>query len=701
VRAVTADLARILRETFGHAAFRPGQETVIKAILSGRSTLAVMPTGAGKSLCYQLPATILGGTTLVVSPLIALIRDQVRALSQCGIPVAAITSQEGPKERREAQQALAEGRLRLAYVAPERFRSRSFLDALSGLPIELFAVDEAHCIAEWGHDFRPDYARLGEVIERLRPKRVMGLTATATPEVREQIVRSLGLCEPEVVVTGFDRQELALSVIETTRGKAKLEALDRTLRTWMGPSGSAIVYVGTRKRAETTALVLAEQGYQAEAYHAGLPSDRRLEVEQTFSRGTRRVVVATTAFGMGVDKADVRVVVHAQIPSAPEAYYQEVGRAGRDGQRAAGVLLYDSADLRLAYARFEASCPTYPAVLAAFDLAVHTLANEPLGFEALAERIEREVGPSARAALVALEQAGDLSFEDGRLQVMVPAPTVSATRLEARARQERQRLDAMIGYVTRAPCRRRYLVDYFGDTRRPERCEVCDRCQQAPARALSEVGRRDVLIALSCVARMRGRYGKQRVADVLLGSRAKPILEAKLDTLSTHGLLKGLTKEEVLALLDALIRAEFAKIAPGDYPKLLLTEGGAGVLKDKEAPVALDLTLSRWSSAPKKAEDSPALAKDDEALFERLRSWRVEQARAQGVPPYVIAHDRLLRAIASVRPQSLDVLAELPGVGRTKLERYGTQLLALVEGQSLVIDGPVGPMAVVSQAESA
>lgn len=698
---MTEALAGILKAHFGHDAFRPGQDRVIQSILAGRSTLAVMPTGAGKSLCYQLPALVFQGVTLVVSPLIALIRDQVQALTRAGIPAAAITSQESGRERSQNLEALATGRIKLAYVAPERFRSRAFLEALRGVPLELFAVDEAHCIAEWGHDFRPDYARLGEVIRDLSPRRVLGLTATATPEVRTQIATSLGLVDPEVVVTGFDRAELQLKVVETTRGKAKIEALERTLQTWMGPTGSAIVYVGTRKRAEATAQILAERGFAAEAYHAGLEPEARARVERTFKDGQSRVVVATNAFGMGVDKADVRVVAHAQIPAAPEAYYQEVGRAGRDGAKAAGVLLYDSADLRLAYTRFLASCPTHAAVTAAFELATYAVAEGPPNLESLVGRVEPVVGPSARAAVVALLQAGDLSFERGRLEVLVPATTVSAEHLETRARHERQRLDAMIGYVSRAACRRRYLVDYFGDARRPERCGVCDRCQRPAPQALEGVGRRDALIALSCVARMRGRYGKQRVADVLLGSRAKPILSAKLDTLSTHGLLKGLTKEDTLALLDALIRADLARIAPGDFPKLLLTERGVGVLKDKEATVALDLNLSRWAAPPPSIEKKDEPSADDQALFERLRTWRVEQARAHGVPPYVVAHDRLLRAIASTRPRTLEVLAELPGVGRTKLERYGAQLLALVEGLPLPGDGPVGRESVVSQVDSA
>jgi ATP-dependent DNA helicase RecQ len=673
-----------LRAVFHHDGYRPGQEEIIDAVLSGSPTLAVMPTGSGKSLCYQLPAIVLGGLTVVVSPLIALIQEQVRMLRRLDVRAAAITSADSEEDRRRALESIKRRELVLAYVAPERFKSKSFMALLVETGVDLLVIDEAHCISQWGHDFRPDYARLGGVLAELKPTRIACLTATATERVRGDIVASLGIEAARTIVTGFDRPNLELAVIETQRRDGKIEATVAALAKWMGAKGSAIVYAATRKRVEQVAVELRSHGFLADAYHAGLPSHERTRVQETFEREGRRVVVATTAFGMGVDKRDVRVVVHYEIPRAPESYYQEVGRAGRDGEPAAGILLFDNGDLRYAYMKLEASCPTERAVLSAFDR-LATLADEDgrieRSFDELVEAIEKDVGIAARASLIALERSGDVGFEPGAVQLERSSPRIDKTALELRGRQERASLDAMIGYVMRASCRRRYLVDYFGDHRRPDRCGTCDRCRMPPESELEGEALDDARKALSCIARMRGRFGKVRVAEVLLGSRAKPVLDARLDQLSTHGLLAGWGRPDVLKLLDALTRSELARVTPGEFPKLMLTEKGAEALRTM-SPIALDVELRRWrkdhqGSIDPQEQDEPS-SPIDAGLGERLKSWRTKRARELGVPPYIIAHNTLLDSIARSKPRDLGALAATPGIGPAKLAKFGAEIIDLV-----------------------
>lgn len=591
------DALLLLQQVFGHSQLRPGQREIIDSVLHEQATLAVMPTGSGKSLCYQLPAVFLPGLTIVVSPLIALIRDQVRALEARGVQAASLTSADAPEDRMRAERAVREGTLDLLYVAPERFRSTRFLELLRGAKLALFVVDEAHCISQWGHDFRPDYAKLSEMIRLLEPERVAAFTATATPEVQIDIVRGLGLASANTIVTGFDRENLELSVQETGRGKAKkLRATAKALETWMQDGGSGLVYVATRKSAEEVAKELAGLGFAAEPYHAGLPPERRQKVQDRFQKRDGRVIVATTAFGMGVDKRDVRVVVHYHVPSSVESYYQEVGRAGRDDQPAGGVLLYDTGDLRYALMRLETSCPT-PQVAQATHRYALQLAGQgaDLSFDELCQAAEDNIVASARAAVIALERCGDISFEGGPLSVR-PEMTLSSSVLEARARRERARLDALIGYVNRAACRRRYVVEYFGDKRHLERCGVCDRCQSPDLQALEGEALREAQMALSCVARMRGRYGRSRVVEVLQGSRALGVLSAGLDQLSTYGLLKHRSREHTLDLLDRLVRADLAVVTLGEFPKIMLSEHGAETLRAR-APMMLS-----GAATPKKAK---------------------------------------------------------------------------------------------------
>lgn len=685
--ARASDLHELLESVFGFGELRPGQAEIIDRVLAGRPTLAVMPTGAGKSLCYQLPALSLPGVAIVVSPLIALMRDQVAGLRAKGVNAAAWTSACSLEERRAIEEGLEDGSLKLLYVAPERFRSPRAMERILAAAPSLFVVDEVHCVSQWGHDFRPDYARLGEVLERLRaagPIRFVGLTATATEQVRADIASSLGVADDlDIVVTGFDRPNLALSVTELSGGKRgterKVAAVADALESWMDADGSAIVYAPTRRHTEEVAAALSDRGFDAEAYHAGLSAAQREQAQATFEAESSRVVVATNAFGMGIDKPDVRVVVHLSLPDSPEAYYQEVGRAGRDGLPAAGVLLWDPADLRHAHRRLEAATPSPELVMRIHeDLVEHLEAARPIDFDGLSAALEERFGPAARAGLAALERAGDLVLGPDGVE-LAPGPSrLDPATVEARTRHERNRLSTAVGYVTRAACRRRYLVDYFGDARRPDRCGACDLCLRPEASAVEGEVLTAALKVLSCVARMRGRFGKTRVAEVLLGAKSKPLMEAGLDALSTYGLLSTWPKADILSMIDSLVRAGLVALSLDAYPKVAVTETGAEALRAR-GPIRVDFQPgSPRSKTRKKSPPAETLAPEDRPIFEALRTWRFETAKEAEVPAYVVASNALLAAIAAQRPSSPQELSSISGMGANRMAAYGDPILSVL-----------------------
>lgn len=402
MRMITDEqLHETLRQRFGHPAFRPGQEEIIRSVLDGRPTLAVMPTGAGKSLCYQLPALLLPGVTLVVSPLLALMQDQVEQLHRRGVEAVFVNSAQAESERASTEREIASGRHRLVFVAPERFRSASFLRALAAVKIDLLAVDEAHCVSEWGHSFRPDYEKLGEVLDTLHPPRIVALTATASPDVRADIVRALRMRNPEVRVAGFDRPNIHIEVHRLSTEAEKRDSLLVAVRT----ATPAIVYTATRRQAADLARHLVQNGVRARPYHAGLEADERRSTQESFSNGTIDVVTATNAFGLGVDKSDVRIVVHTEIPRSLEAYYQEIGRAGRDGAPAIGALFFAGKDIFLQKHLLELSNPSPHAVTLLFERA--RLARRPLSREELSASLPGGLGRNEPlAALGFLEGLG-------------------------------------------------------------------------------------------------------------------------------------------------------------------------------------------------------------------------------------------------------------------------------------------------------
>jgi ATP-dependent DNA helicase RecQ len=624
-----------LRDRFGLPALHAWQREAIQEVLEGSGrVLVVAPTGGGKSLCYQLPATELGGTTVVVCPLIALMEDQVRALEQRGIEATFLASTLERDERTRREEALTRGAYRIVYVAPEALAGGRTLQLLTSLRPPLVAIDEAHCISQWGHDFRPDYLRLGDVLARLAPPRVVACTATATPQVRQEILTRLRLDEAStrVVLRGFARPNLHLEArhVEGSaqRRKTALAAVRDGLGNPAAPTGAAIVYAGTRRGSEQMAAELAKAGWRAAAYHAGLPPDERADVNRRFADGALSIVAATNAFGMGIDRADIRVVVHSQAPGSIEGYYQEVGRAGRDGQAALGLLLTSSADFGL------------------------------------------------RRRLIDMdrERAGSDAHRERQWQMF---------------------LDLM-RYVEAGSCRHDFILRYFGDEQETlggcGHCDVCARLEAGGAEgtqaAVSAEATLVVRKALSGVARVRGGAGLRAVADMLHGTDSAKQRKLGLHRMTTHGQLHHHSVDWILALLRRLLTAGLLDVTGDQYPVPFLTSAGVAVMKGEAAPRLLlpdDAPPPRRGRAgPQRA--GPAAAKRTDhppevagsPLFQALREARARLAREHGLPAYVICHDRTLAQIAMDRPTTRTGLQSVHGMGPARIDRWGDPLLAVV-----------------------
>ncbi|MCI0628675.1 MAG: RecQ family ATP-dependent DNA helicase [Acidobacteria bacterium] len=776
VSGMKSERFHVLNERFGFSEFREGQEEIIEAVVAGQDVLAVMPTGSGKSLCYQLPALLFPGVTLVVSPLIALMKDQVDALERRQIPASFINSTLSFAEQQQRITQMREGHLKLVYVAPERFRNRRFMDGLQGCPVSLLAVDEAHCVSEWGHDFRPDYLRLKEAIARLQHPCVVALTATATPEVRRDIVDQLGLQSPATFVTGFDRPNLCFRVQEVSGEPEKLEAIRGLLSSGMD---RGIIYAATRKNVEKVTTELCSSGYRIGSYHAGMELDARKATQDRFMRGELPVVAATNAFGMGIDKADVRFIVHYDVPGSLEAYYQEVGRAGRDGQPATCLLLFNFADTFTQEFFIEGNCPppelikdVYQTVcsfraddveVTVRELAVlsgHKKANEmavasslklleragyiergtegqhqarvtlrenpdKLREEAAAKGLQRSIldyclevlrakqgetrridlsgmandlelsVDQLRRGLSALHQAGQLAYEApfrGRgirvlQRVQVHRLEVNYAAVERRGQFERRKLRKMVDYAYSQSCLRRFILDYFGESVSHLQCGNCSRCLKAvPAGRLRPLNDSETILVkkcLSCAARMKGRYGKMRLAQVLTGSRLKVLDELQLTRLSTYGLLKEFTQPEVLSVLDALIGAGLLEVEGAEYPLVRLTDRGRGAMLG-QVPIEMVFPLVLPDESGTRVQKGPDTASNAAApfhqeLFAALREKRRTWAERLNLPPFVIFHDETLKNISRFLPQTLTELGKVKGIGTQKLEAYGLQVVDLVQ----------------------
>ena len=620
----------------GHTSFRPGQREAVETLLREGRVLLVAPTGGGKSLTYQLPALLLRGTTLVISPLIALMHDQVRALEECGVRATYLAATLEPDELRRRMAALARGEYALAYAAPERLGFEGFRAQLRDLECPLVAVDEAHCISEWGHDFRPEYLGIGALLKELPAARVLACTATATPVVRDEILERLGFdAETPQLVHGFARPNLSLRARECRGVRDRTGYVDAALAEALGAPGSAagtaIVYAPTRRQTDETARRLEEAGWRSAAYHAGHDGRRRDEVQRSFASGEVEVVVATNAFGMGIDRPDVRAVVHLAPPSSLEAYYQEVGRAGRDGAPALGLLLVSPGDMALRRRLIEADV-------------------------------------------------------DGR----VPQPEV--------VRHKWNLFLELMRWAEGGSCRHDAVLRYFGDEAETlAGCGHCDVCAQLEAPEVDDpesvalVARK----ALSAVARIHARFGLGVAVKLLRGANDERLSRSGLDRTPTFGALADRSEEWLQRLLRRCVTAGWVDFQGGDRPVVVLTEDGASVMRG-DRPVRL-LLPRRDTRAPEPgtAGASPRQqaarhrgAGDDEldaaglAIFEALRSHRLEAARARGVPPYVVASDRSLRDVARQRPRSDDELLACHGIGPARVREHGEWLLAVVSAHT-------------------
>lgn len=608
------DTTNSLRKHFGFEEFREGQREVIATILSGKDAMVVMPTGSGKSLCYQLPAMMMEGATLVVSPLIALMKDQVDALRARGLPATFINSSISEAEQRARIESVRRGEYKLIYVAPERFRSSRFTAALSSINISLFAVDEAHCVSTWGHDFRPDYLRLKNVIASLGNTRTLALTATATPYVRSDIVEQLGLQDPQTFVSGFDRPNLSIAVIHTQRERDKISRIKHLASSH---PGSGIIYSSTRKAVEQVGASLQDLGLSVATYHAGMTDNLRIKAQEDFMTGRKQIIVATNAFGMGIDKPDIRFVVHYQMPGSIEAYYQEIGRAGRDGFPATCLLLFNYADKNTHDFFIDGSYPSATLIKDVYDALVATgLKRIELSSNEIARRADEKNEMAINSALYLLERAGHIErhaqntnrpeggSKRNRLIVLLDDQPlqrlrINQTDVSRRGELERRKLREMIEFCYADRCFRAYILDYFGDRHHARECGMCGNCgpvstnrQGSPVPIVDSTETHprpitdDELLRarkiLACAKRMGGRFGKKILAATLRGSASRNVLQAHLNNLSTYGLLSDMLHDEIALFIEALISARCLKISKGQYPTVSITEFGNRVMLEKD-----------------------------------------------------------------------------------------------------------------------
>ncbi|MCL2144265.1 MAG: DNA helicase RecQ [Endomicrobia bacterium] len=623
-----------LKRYFGHGAFRGAQERAVESILGGRDTLCVMPTGAGKSVCFQLPAVLLDGITFVISPLISLMKDQIDSLSQNGIPCACINSSLSLSEIKNVLSNTAKGRYKLIYIAPERLDNEWFLSFAKSLKISMIVVDEAHCVSQWGQDFRVSYTKISDFVDSIMlagiPARpfVCAFTATATPRVREDIVKMLKLQDPEIIVSGFDRENLNFEVRRPAKKFEELSSFLRELRSQEQSSQerssqersskSGIIYCLTRKTVDELSEKLKSLGFSVAPYHAGLSAKDRHKNQEDFIFDRVHIIVATNAFGMGVNKSNVSFVLHYNMPKDIESYYQEAGRAGRDGSPADAVILYSGQDIR--------------------------------------------------TNLFLINESKDKQYSSPEEEMYLKS-------------LERKRLKEMDLYCNTHECLRRYILKYFGEEiKNPQSgCKNCGNCN-----CKSDI--KDITVLsqkiLSCVFRMRENFGKNTVIDVLKGSKNARVQRFMLDKLSTYGICKE-HRTEIQDAITFLLVNGFLDMTNGEFPVLKLGGRANEILKDK-IKVEMKLSANKQKESQVADERAAKLAADkllkapagtistiDQKLFANLKSLRAKLANAQNLPAYIIFHDSALIDMCAKLPKTKEDFAMISGVGAQKLERYG------------------------------
>ena len=706
-------VAEALREHFGFDGLRPGQEDALRPVLAGRDTLVVMPTGAGKSLVYQLAALVGDGVTVVVSPLIALMKDQVDALRARGVSAAYINSSQTQTEQREALDDLRRGRLTLVYAAPERLRVPSFVRALREARVSLLAVDEAHCVSQWGHDFRPDYLAIGHSREAMGSPPCVALTATATPRVQTDIARQLDLRDPASVVTGFNRPNLFFDVRSTPTAKLKKQALKAFLAQRAGEPG--LIYVATRKDCEEIARFIRDEvGRPCEAYHAGLPDRERSEVQEQFVSGALDLVVATNAFGMGVDRADVRFVAHWSIPSNLESYYQEAGRAGRDRDPAQAVLFYAPQDRQLKEWFIDQGVPSLDDLRRVHGYVRRAGAVELEAGEAgevsretdvdFLERLSNALGLHVSRLpnmLSRLARAGTIQEREGEMGAArwraeswdKRAVKGALAAIEKHRDDQLVSLGGIVGYAQTGDCRRRRILDHFGDDAEPDvpAAECCDACRlqarldrtdapdEIPDWDRLPMHSRVALGLLDAVTKMRWPVGRLTLSKILAGSKAKGM--EKYERHPYYGRLGTIGQGEVDTVYKQLLMKGYLRMGGDEYPIVELTALGEQALAHREA---IEVEVRAFGTGTTSRSRSVAAAAaveldgEGEALFEALRAWRTTVATEKAVPPYVVFNDKTLRALAASRPETEDQMLAVKGVGPAKFEAYGDDVLAMI-----------------------
>ena len=599
------ELESLLKQYFGYTSFRPGQHEVIQTLLEGRDCLAIMPTGAGKSICFQLPALMMPGVTLVISPLISLMKDQVDSLVNQEIPATYINSQCTFEEAKARFAAIRAGRVKLVYISPERLENEFFTSFMQSLPISMFIIDEAHCVSQWGHDFRPSYCAIKDWIAALPRRPVVGaFTATATEKVKEDMMTLLGLEKERIFIGGFDRPNLYFRVVRTNR---KLDFALAYVQQHQEDSG--IIYAATRKEVDRVYEELTRRGIRAGCYHAGLSDDVRRTMQDAFTYDRLQVIVATNAFGMGIDKSNVRYVIHYQMPKNIESYYQEAGRAGRDGAPGECILLFSRQDIMIQKFLIEQS--------------VHDPQQQAVEFRLL---------------------------------------------------------NAMVRYCEGNHCLRHYILTYFGEHPSWQRCEKCGNCDQE---TVEEDMTEQVRSICLCVDELKGRFGMAMVCDILKGSQNAKVRRYGFENNSAFGMLGDFTLSEVRDMVRQCIDDGYLDQSDGKYPVVSLTADGRQALSGSRRIVQQKVVAADpVPELPKRQQKRRAGAIDEDALrplFDTLRAVRLELAKDEHIPPFVIFSDATLWDMAALKPDSLDAMSQIKGVGSFKLHKYGRQFVGAIQ----------------------